>query len=127
MKKLSLVTLTAIILFSVIGLSETLANPTKIITDSNPLKPPQISGNYIVWMGFHNEGSFDIYLYDISTGIETQITKAGVMPFSHQISGNRIVWHALREGTLDIYLYDIKTRITTQITNDMSPQGYPAI
>ena len=137
MKKLSLVTLTIIILITAMGLSLTIGGETQITSDSAMQGFPAISGNNIIWLEDSPNGPNDppgIYLYDISTGIKTLIAStppAVLMPFvtgrGPAISGDRIVWGDTRNGSGDIYLYDIATGIETQLTTDLSHQADPAI
>jgi len=67
---------------------------------------PAISGDWIIWMEIRN-GNWDIYMYDLATGIETQITGGFNSQRYPAISGNRIVWEDYRTGNADIYMYDL--------------------
>jgi beta propeller repeat protein len=83
---------------------------------------PDIYGNKIVWQD--NRGVspnadgdyyYDLYVYDLSTKKETQITHRGDV--SHPtIYGNRIVWQSGFYGYYDVYMYDLSTKKQTQIT-----------
>jgi beta propeller repeat protein len=93
---------------------------------------PAISSNRVVWYDNRNTGNqsyWDIYLYDVTTGIETKITSTPLYGLlsAPAISGNRIVWADNRTGNWDIYLYDIATGTETQITSDPANQFKPAI
>ena len=84
--------------------------------------PPDIYGDRIVWASEYN-----IYMRDISTHIQTQITTSGSASFP-AIYGNKIVWMDNgRSGTVidengnsysrsDIYMYDISAKKETRIT-----------
>jgi len=88
------------------------------------LQIPAIYGDRIVWLD-NQDG--DIYMYDLSTGKETQITNN---PSSHgnpAIYGDRIVWEDWRNGNSDIYMKDLSTGLETQITCNQSYQSYPSI
>jgi len=87
---------------------------------------PAISGDRIVWQDYRN-GYSDIYLYDISTGIESRVTTDSSSQYSPAISGDRIVWYDYRNGDSDIYLYDISTGIESRVTTDPSSQYSPSI
>ena len=91
---------------------------------------PAIYNDKIVWEDYRNgyENS-DIYMYDISTGKETQITTSGSAHFP-DIYGDRIVWIDERnKGSnsgyyYDVYMYDLSTGKETQISADGSAYDY---
>ncbi|MBI4837631.1 MAG: fibronectin type III domain-containing protein [Nitrospirae bacterium] len=87
---------------------------------------PSISGNRVVWEDYRN-GDSDIYMYDISTGVETRVISDSSDQYAPSISGDRIVWTDYRNGNSDIYMYDISTGVETQITRDAADQWLPAI
>jgi len=104
----------------------------RITTDPGWQYLPAISGNKVVWYDNRNTGNqsdWDIYLYDVTTGIESRITTTPVHGLlgAPAISGNRIVWADSRAGNWDIYLYDITAGVETQITSDPANQFHPAI
>ncbi|MBU1092708.1 hypothetical protein KJ836_03525 [Patescibacteria group bacterium] len=80
----------------------------------------------IVW-----DSSGDIYMYDLSTGVETQITTNPKEQRYPNIYGDKIVWEDYRNNNLDnnsdIYMYDLSNGIETQITTDESSQTFPTI
>jgi beta propeller repeat protein len=89
---------------------------------------PTIYGNKIVFSEVRN-GISNIYLHDLGTNKETQITTGSTFYLYPGIYGNRIVWQDYRNGDYnsDIYMYDISTGRETQITTDSANQSYPAI
>ncbi|MFZ2193363.1 MAG: Ig-like domain-containing protein, partial [Candidatus Moraniibacteriota bacterium] len=113
------------------------------ITNDDPVSQsyPSIYGNKIVWVDYRNavpieggeEGMMtntDIFMYDLDTQVETQITTDVSNQYYPVIYGNKIVWEDDRNGgysAKDIYMYDLDTQIETQITTDGDDQGYPAI
>ncbi len=101
-------------------------NPTYSIVSK-----PAISGDRIVWEDGRNwnVSRNDIYLYDLSTNTEQQITASPYDEVSPAISGNRIIWRGWRdwENGADIYLYDLSTNTERQITNDSNDQVSPVI
>jgi len=101
-----------------------LGTETRITTDVSSQSGHAIYGDRIVWTDDRN-GNGDIYMYDISTGVETQITTDGGQRYP-AIYGDRIVWEDYRNGKDDIYMYDISTGVETQITTD-GGQWDPAI
>ncbi|WP_095642876.1 PKD domain-containing protein [Methanosarcina spelaei] len=70
-----------------------------------------IYGDRIVWTDSRN-GNSDIYMYDLSTHNETQITTRESYDFSPDIYGDRIVWNDYRNGNGDIYMYPAFGRST---------------
>ena len=105
--------------------------------ESDRYEPASIYGNKIVWADrrsadldnsyMHNPG---IYMYDISTSTETQITSGFVsdeLYLRPSISEKRVVWQDGRNGNSDIYVYDLSTSTETRITTDESKQEIPSI
>ena len=88
-----------------------------------------IYGDRIVWQDNRN-GNFDIYMYNLSTSKETQITTNESIQWCPSIYGDRIVWTDMRNGNwdiADIYMYDLSTSKETQITTNKSDRAYPVI
>jgi len=102
------------------------AGMMRITTDESYQSYPAIYGDIIVWHDFRNY-NYDIYMYDLSTGNETQVTSDKSDQWDSVIYGNIIVWTDGRNGDYDIYIYNISTRNETQITRDESAQYSPAI
>ncbi|MDG6245072.1 MAG: hypothetical protein QCH31_11920, partial [Methanolobus sp.] len=75
----------------------------------------------------NRNGNWDIYMYDISSGIEYQITTNQSSQSNPAIYQDRIVWMDSRTGNWDIYMYDISSGIEYQITTNQSGQSNPAI
>jgi beta propeller repeat protein len=76
---------------------------------------PAIYGDRIVWMDGHNVyDNSNIYMYNLSTSKETQITTSGSAEYP-SIYGNRIVWSEGRNGYLDIYMCTISTEEPSSI------------
>jgi TolB protein len=89
---------------------------------------PSIDGSRLVWFD-KRSGNFDLYLYDLSTGLEKVIaTNPGSeLDSLPAIDGNRIVWEDKRNGNSDIYLYDLATGRETQISTRATVQWFPDI
>lgn len=108
-----------------------------LITANNSLQSqPAIYGDKIVWQDGRNGGSYkdgdlignwDIYMFDLFTSTETQITINSSKQLNPAIYGNKIVWEDYRSGNKDIYIYDLSTHKETQITADQSDEYYPTI
>ena len=109
---------------------------TRIISNEAEQGNPDIYGDRIVWQDSRNGGSgyswdptgnWDIYMYDLSTSTETQITTNNSTQKLPAIYEDRIVWEDNRNGNWDIYMYDLSTSMETRITANESNQSEPAI
>ena len=98
---------------------------TQITTDGSDQLYPAIYGDKIVWYDDRN-GNWDIYMYDLLTSTETQITDNSDQFFS-VIYGDRIIWQDYRNGNHDIYMYDLLTSTETPITTNSFTQQFPAM
>jgi PGF-pre-PGF domain-containing protein len=95
------------------------------ITANRSASCPAINGDKIVYQDSRN-GTSDIYMYDLFTSKETQITTKGSVWGHPSIYGDRIVWQDARNGNFDIYMYNIPTKKEIQITTNGSAHN-PAI
>ncbi len=87
---------------------------------------PKIYGDKIVWQDNRN-GEWDIYMYNISSGIETRITLHTAPQEYPDIYGDKIVWQDNRNGNGDIYMYDLTTKQETRITSSPTFDSRPSI
>ena len=86
------------------------------ITTSGSAACPAIYEDRIVWSDGRN-GNKDIYMYNLSTSTETQITTNEVDQYFPDIYGERIVWTNERnQVNSDIYIYNLSTKMQTCIT-----------
>ena len=112
---------------------------TQITRDPTGQSKPLIYGNTVVGMDYKN-GKWDIYIYNISTGQEFQITDDSISLYSTApaIYGNKIVWEEGRNtANSDIYMCDLSLNgntggcligdLKTQITSDPTGQYTPEI
>ncbi|MDY9926727.1 NosD domain-containing protein [Methanosarcina sp.] len=81
---------------------------------------PDIYENRVVWTDAHY-GNADIYMYNLSTARETQITTNESTQDAPAIYDDKIVWRDWRNGNntsskTDIYMYNLSTSTETQIT-----------
>ena len=77
----------------------------------------------------HKYGNdYEIFLYNINTGMTTQLTDNGYNDKDPQINGNNVVWQG-EEGNNDweIFHYDIKKGITTQVTSNSDDDEDPQV
>jgi len=82
------------------------AGSERLIAPAAHPRLPDVDGDRIVWDDDRN-GNHDIYLYDLATETEHQITTDSVHQRSPRISENRIVWVDNRHGTADVFVYDL--------------------
>ncbi|MGB9929498.1 MAG: PKD domain-containing protein, partial [Methanosarcina sp.] len=97
---------------------------TRITTSGKAIRP-RIQGNRIVWMDGRNGGNlegdiwpvgnWDIYMYDIATSKEYQITTNNSLQAEPDIYKDRIVWRDHRNmgenpyEHIQVYMYNIST------------------
>jgi beta propeller repeat protein len=90
-----------------------------------------IWGTRIVWMDWRNKGpsdaNSDIYMYDIATGEETQLTTNVAWQGVPDIWGDRVVWSDTRDGMQAIYLLDLSTGQERRVFAAPRVQSSPAI
>ncbi len=65
---------------------------------------PDVYGDYVVWQD-QRSGDWDIYMYHIPTGTETQLTDDPADQTEPAIYGKRVVWQDTRNGDYDIYIH----------------------
>lgn len=101
---------------------------TQITKTESDIDKFAIYDDRIVWRDQRNDNgtglNTDIYLYNLSTSTETQITTNG-SAWSPKIYGDRIVYKDWRNN--NIYLYNISTSTETLITKSESDHPVSAI
>ncbi len=122
----ALLALTVLFLLSLFVSAPALALESPLITNSATQTLPAIYGNNVVW-GDSRNGNYDIYMYNLTTGGESQITSDTADQSYPDIYGNKIVWTDSRNGNDDIYMYNLTTGQTTQITTNTADQENPKI
>ncbi len=108
-----------------------------VCTVSNPQMNPSCGGDRVVWMDRRYPDPdlpntlWDIYMYDITTGVETAVcTDMGdqILP---AIDGDRIVWVDQSTGSDELYVYNIpsatKRKIADISTENVYNSGGPDI
>jgi beta propeller repeat protein len=110
----------ALILFLILVSSTASASITETrITTHGMACEPQIYGDKIVWEDLRNEND-DIYMYDLSTKKELQITTNKSIQECPSIYGNKIVWEDESDGRHDIYMEDLSTKTQVRISKSGS-------
>ena len=69
-------------------------------------RPPQISGNKVVWSAYVGFNNWEIFLYDGATTF--QVSNNPYDDKNPKISGNNIVWQGYDGNDWEIYMYEIK-------------------
>lgn len=113
-----------------------------ICTDPSPQHNPRIYGDKVVWEDWRNDPdgdigaeyqNADIYLYNITTKEEQQITSDSSDQFHPDIYGNYIVWEDHRDtnpagpNNQNIYLYNLETQEEQIIIDAWRSQIKPKI
>ena len=93
-----------------IWLKKTNGAVIQITNDAAIQQDARIDGDRIVWTDKRN-GADDVYLYDITAGVETRITDNASNQNEPDISGNRIVWTDSRGPYRNIYVYDTSSPV----------------
>jgi beta propeller repeat protein len=87
---------------------------------------PSIYGNRIVWEEYRNQ-NWDIYMKDLSTGLELPICTNTYDQINPSIYGDIIVWEDYRNGDKDIYMLDLGTGLEKSVCNNPANQETPVI
>jgi beta propeller repeat protein len=93
---------------------------------------PKIYGDQIVWADINTISPIGIiYLYNITSGVETQVSNNVDYNYNPAIFGNNIVWTDCGSNSAcpvsTIYLYNISSAVTKQISDGTSSQDFAAI
>jgi len=83
---------------------------------------PSISGDKVVYASDRNNAcdlnNYDLYIYDLSTGLERRLTTSPAYIDATEIFSNKIVYEVYSGANRDAYLFDLDTNITTSIAVD---------
>ena len=96
-----------------------------VTTNESRQEEPAIYGDRVVWRDFRNRDP-NIYMYDLSTHEESQISTSGNAA-DPAIHNDITVWMEIRNGNWGIHMYDISTSKETQIITNKSDMWFPAI
>ncbi len=87
---------------------------------------PDVSGTRMVWAD-KDGASYDVFLYDSSTGESLRVASTSDDEVEPSISGNTVVYTRRTAAGADIYAYDITSRQTVVVTNASGDQIAPSI
>ncbi len=92
---------------------------TRITSGPSQHTWPAISGDLVGYEDDRN-GTVDIYLYNLSSGIEKRLTTdpSPVVHYWPKIYQDRVVWWDNRFGNFDIFQFNVTTGVTSRITTD---------
>ncbi len=92
------------------------------VPTANPVESTDTNGTFIVWAEnrYGGSNSFDIFGYDLITGIEYEICVQTGEQFRPRIEGDIVAWEDERAGdnTQDIYAYDLITQTEFAVSTD---------
>ena len=80
----------------------------------------------MVWEDNRN-GNWDIYMKDLDTGVEQQVSSSPGDDRVADISGDIVVWQSLVGGVADIRMKNLATGIESPVTSDAAYQNSPRI
>ncbi|MFH2010973.1 MAG: hypothetical protein ABI333_30520 [bacterium] len=88
---------------------------------------PHVSGSRVSWI-MSTYGNQDIYVYNITTGIQQRLTTDPDVQFATPIEGHLLLSVDYRHGTVgtydrDLYIYDLDTGAHRRLTVDSLPWG----
>jgi len=75
---------------------------------------PATEGHIAAWSD-NRSGNFDIFMYDLETGLEKWVCINPFFQINPAVSGERIVWQDMRAGNGDIYMYDVINRTESAV------------
>jgi TolB protein len=99
--------------------------PIAIVAGSEQ-EQPAIDGHIIAWAD-NRSGNYDIFMYDLETGLERWACVNPFLQVHPAVSGERIVWQDMRSGKADIYMYDAVSRTESVVSNSAGNKTQPSI
>jgi beta propeller repeat protein len=141
-KEKFLIILLIFVIFSIVYPVSGSGTETLITTYNNGMNHqlPKIYGDKIVWQDSTAGSNIGIiYVYNITSGVETQVSDNYEYNRNPAIYSNNVVWtdcgsyafcqnpFTFSQSNSIIYLYNISSGITMQVSDGSSWQDYPAI
>ena len=99
---------------------------TGFVTSDSSQQSVKTDGDYLVYKD-DSSGDWDIYLYDLSSGTETQISSSETTDISPEISSGYVVWQSLVSGVWQIAIYDLSTGNSWSVSNTSTHEITPDV
>ncbi|MBF0386709.1 MAG: S8 family serine peptidase [Candidatus Omnitrophica bacterium] len=99
---------------------------SRVSMDRSVKHSPRVSGRRIVWEDNRNNNA-DVYMLDLNTGEERQVTAGPQWQGAPDISGDRIVWQDGNDSNGSVFVYDIIKRETRKLSQNCINCGLPRI
>ncbi|MBW2981886.1 hypothetical protein KY343_03330 [Candidatus Woesearchaeota archaeon] len=101
------------------GGGETCFLESAVVLDPAKQEKGAISGNIVVWQDLRN-GNHDIYMRDLSTGIESPVATGAANQFTPDVDGNVVVWLESTDSVnYKLYMKDLITSTVTEIASNV--------
>ena len=71
------------------------------IVEGSEQEQPAIDGHIVAWAD-NRSGNYDIFMYDLETGLEKWVCINPFFQIHPAVSGERIVWQDMRSGNADV-------------------------
>lgn len=98
-----------------------------IVTDPPGLRQwADVGGDWVVWADF-GTGTMVLFVKNVVTGEQIQLTNGTVYPSIPSLSGRYVAWHDSRTGRSEVYLYNLITRTETKLTTSRNGGTSPQI
>ncbi len=119
--------LSLVVLFSpALANAVQITSSTRLTNLSSDQYSPMISGHYVTYTDNRN-GNTDIYLLDLNTMIEQNLTNDPAFQILEDIRGDFVVWADYRTGDANVWAYHIPSGVACQLTFDTHDQIYPTV
>jgi hypothetical protein len=98
------------------------------VTTSGDNERPQIADNgLIVWQGANGSSNYQIYSYNIGTGVTTQITNNATNNVTPAVKNGVLVWSEWNGSYWQIYRDILSSSVVTPITDDSHNNQNPSL
>lgn len=104
---------------------------TRLFSRTRAIQNVSFFEDKILWMDWryynYANNNFDIFMYNLTSSVETQITTAANAQDYPAGSGSTIVWHDKRNGTdWNIWAYNLSNSTDRSVSIAPGTQAYPA-